>query len=520
MVKQVNRIRPQEGFQTKFMATSADIAIGGGAAGSGKSFVELLEGLRHHKNPDFNGLIFRRTNPQILMPGGLWDTSKKIYPFVGASGVSTRKEWTFMSGSKMTFRHLESEEGLDEYQGGQIPLIQWDELTHFTQRMFIYMLTRNRSTSGIRPYMRATCNPDPDSWVANFIEWWIDQETGFPIPERAGVLRYMVNDQGNVVWGNSKQEIFEKAGHVFQTDAVLRTGIAREELVKSVTFIPGSIYENRKLLEVDPGYMAGLLSQDEATQQRLLHGNWKIRSDNKNLFDFFRLNDMFHNVLPDNRDDEYYIIIDHAREGKDLCTIGVAKGWKFVRIDVLPKSNTNDILAVVKKLRIAYNGIPTSNILIDQDGIGVKDFLECHSFFGGSSENIVRNTVNPVIRVGPTKEKRGFQNKRTQLYYLLSEKVNNADIYIDADNIWFHHNALRSERVQSIKIGGREWLVKDLIKEQLRVLRSVPSPESVKKIISKDEHKNALGGMSPDFGDLLMMRGQFEFIPRKKYLKR
>src|SRR5690242_16656674 len=142
MVRQVTRIRPQEGLQMKFMATPADIAVGGGAAGSGKSFVELLEGLRNHKNPEFNGLIFRRTSPQILMPGGLWDTSKKIYPLVGASGVSTRKEWTFMSGAKMVFRHLESEEGLDEYQGSQTPLIQFDELTHFTRRMFIHMLSR------------------------------------------------------------------------------------------------------------------------------------------------------------------------------------------------------------------------------------------------------------------------------------------------------------------------------------------------------------------------------------------
>jgi hypothetical protein len=62
--------------------------------------------------------------------------------------------------------------------------------------------------------------------------------------------------------------------------------------------------------------------------------------------------------------------------------------------------------------------------------------------------------------------------------------------------------------------------VKDLIKEQLRVLRSVPSPESMKKIISKDEHKNALGGMSPDLADMMMMRGQFEFLAKKKYLKR
>ena len=48
----------------------------------------------------------------------------------------------------------------------------------------------NRSTCGVRPYIRATCNPDADSWVADFLSWWIDPESGHPIRERAGVLRY------------------------------------------------------------------------------------------------------------------------------------------------------------------------------------------------------------------------------------------------------------------------------------------------------------------------------------------
>jgi hypothetical protein len=73
-----------------------------------------------------------------------------------------------------------------DWQGAQIPLICFDELTHFRAHQFFYMVSRNRSTCGVRPYIRATCNPDADSWVANFLAWWIDPETGFPIPERAG----------------------------------------------------------------------------------------------------------------------------------------------------------------------------------------------------------------------------------------------------------------------------------------------------------------------------------------------
>lgn len=516
-----NIIKPQPGFQEAFASTPADIAVGGGAAGVGKTFIELLEPLRHIKNKDFGAVIFRRSYPEIMIEGGLWDEANDLYP--GAGGFPNRNDvqFNFLSGAKVTFRHLQNEQVLTNYQGAQIPLIQFDELTHFTQRMFIYLLSRNRSTSGIRPYIRGVCNPDPDSWLAAFIEWWIDQESGFPIPSRAGKLRYMVADQNNFIWGNTRQEVFEKARHVFESDAVKMSGIPPLELIKSVTFIPGSIYENKKLLEKDPGYIGNLLAQDEATQQRLLHGNWKIRTDNQNLFDFLRLNDMFFNVIPKKADDQKYIVIDHARQGRDLCIIGTFEGWRCVRIDILPKSDTKDILKVVAFLRVHYNGIPTSNIIIDQDGIGVKDFLECQTFFGGSSEHEVKNPAKVIDRVGQAKQKRGFKNKRTQLYYFLAEVVNAAELFIDLDNIYFHYDQLRSERVTQIKLGGKLWTVKELIKEQLRTARKkATTNEKIKEIISKEEHKNALGGMSPDVADMLMMRGEFEFLPVKKYLKR
>src|SRR5690348_2826225 len=50
--------------------------------------------------------------------------------------------------------------------------------------------------------IRATCNPDADSWVADFLAWWIDPESGLPIIERAGVLRYYVRVAGKIEWAD------------------------------------------------------------------------------------------------------------------------------------------------------------------------------------------------------------------------------------------------------------------------------------------------------------------------------
>ena len=103
-------------------------------------------------------------------------------------------EWRWPHGSKIKFSHLQLETTVHDWQGAQIALICFDELTHFTAYQFFYMVSRNRSTCGVKPYIRATCNPDADSWVAEFLAWWIDHETGYPIPERVGVLRYYIRD--------------------------------------------------------------------------------------------------------------------------------------------------------------------------------------------------------------------------------------------------------------------------------------------------------------------------------------
>src|SRR5688572_29150748 len=93
-------IAPQPGPQTKFISSSADIVIYGGAAGGGKTWGLLLEPLRHIHNPRFGGVIFRRSYPEIENEGGLWDESETIYPFAGGKPIKGRMEWQWPSGAR------------------------------------------------------------------------------------------------------------------------------------------------------------------------------------------------------------------------------------------------------------------------------------------------------------------------------------------------------------------------------------------------------------------------------------
>jgi predicted phage terminase large subunit-like protein len=125
------------------------------------------------------------------------------------------------------------------------------------------MLSRNRSTCGVKPYIRATCNPDADSWVAEFIAWWIDQETGYPIPERSGKIRWFIRLNDAFLWADTKEELIERYGS--------------EVMPKSVTFVAAKLSDNKILEKADPGYRANLLALNAVERERLLGGNWKIR---------------------------------------------------------------------------------------------------------------------------------------------------------------------------------------------------------------------------------------------------
>ena len=189
-------------------------------------------------------------------------SSTLLYPFCGASPRESRLEWVFPSTAKISFANMEYEKDRFNYQGSQIPLIGFDELTHFSWTQFMYMFSRNRSPiAGIPSYIRATTNPDPDRWVRNMISWWIDDD-GYAISDRSGVIRWFVVENDKIIWGTSRDELIRKDS---------------SRLPKSFSFIASTIYDNKILLKSDPAYLASLEALSYFEREQLLMGNWNVR---------------------------------------------------------------------------------------------------------------------------------------------------------------------------------------------------------------------------------------------------
>lgn len=492
-------IQPQPGYQEKALSSSADIVIGGGAAGVGKTMCLLLEPIRHINVRNFGAVIFRRTSPMIRAEGGLWDASSKLYTNIrSARPKETTLEWIFKNTFKNTsgklqdyftkikFSHLEHDKNVYDWQGSEIPLIGFDELTHFSKKMFFYLLTRNRSTCGIRPYIRATCNPDPDSWVADFIEWWIEQDEksenfGFPIPERCGVLRYFVKENDTIIWGSSVEEVYQKSKH-FLDQMIKASGIEKEFFIKSVTFIGGSIYDNKELLKTNPEYLGNLNAQEEEEKLRLLHGNWKVSMKGNDIYNYYKFLDMFTNsYVPEGKK---RITTDIAMKGSNKFVVFVWYGKVLKDFAILDKSNGKEVIDTIKR-KAFIHGIPYSDILFDNDGVGqfVDGFIEGAQEFNNGSSPLNNENYNHL---------------KSQCYFKSGEAIERGEYYIPPD-------------VANRRYDDKHTLRERLIYERKAVKRDKPDEDGKLAVIKKSEMKVFLNNESPDLLDALMMNEWFEF---------
>ncbi len=299
---------PQPGGQTLFLQSPADFILYGGQAGGGKTYGTLLRGLRYYKVSGFQKVVFRRELKQVKISGGLWDKSFDIYPHFGGVPNLSELLWTFESGATIKFEGLSTEHDKTNHQGGEYCEIDFDELTHFSKTQFTYLFTRNRSVCGAPRTVAGTCNPDPDSWVREFVEWYL-LPSGTPDHEKRGHIRYWSQYKDNFVFGDTAEYIES------------RYGIPAKDC-KSYTFIYATLDDNPALLKKDPSYIANLKLAGEAESAALLSGNWNIRRSGK----IFKRED-FGIFTQTPQYTKKIIVMDTAQKTKEANDFSVMQCW-------------------------------------------------------------------------------------------------------------------------------------------------------------------------------------------------
>jgi len=234
-------------------------------------------------------------------------------------------------------------------------------------------------------------------------------------------------------------------------------------------FIQSLLTDNKYISE---HYATNLMTLDDNSKQRLLHGNWDYDNDPTTLITQESISNLYSNdyVTEGNK----YIIADIARYGSDKAIVTVWDGLILTDKIVLPISSTVEIQNAINALRVKHK-VQLSRVLCDEDGVGggVVDSLHCKGFKNG----------------GKPKNK-AYYNNKTECGYKLAEMIS---------NIWIKCE-LQENEIEAIN-------------QELGQLKTYDIDKDGKlRILPKDKIKDNIG-RSPDWLDCFIMRMWFEIHP-------
>ncbi len=216
--------------QAAFIRADEDEVLYGGAAGGGKSFGQVVDAFRYAMEyPKSRQLLLRSSFPALER--SLILTALEIIPKALYSYSSTKHKMRFVNGSLLEFGFLASDTDVTIYQSAEYDVIRFDELTHFTEYQYLYMVSRLRGTSGYPKQMKSTTNPGSrgHSWV----------KTRFIAPAPPNARLYTPEGRTRI-------------------------------------FIPAKIEDNSFLMQKDADYLSRLQLLPENERKALLYGEWDV----------------------------------------------------------------------------------------------------------------------------------------------------------------------------------------------------------------------------------------------------
>lgn len=233
------RLQPK---QREFCRTTAFETLFGGAAGGGKSYVQVAESLMDSvRYPGYRTLLLRRTFPDLER--SLIDLHRSVFPPKPFYRYNeSRHRGTFANGSIVDFGYLDRDSDVYQYQGAEYDCIRFDELTQFTEWQYLYLISRCRGASDVPRRIKSSANP------GGIGHGWVKRRFVDPSPP----------------------------GVPFEVSETMEGPTGTVTATMSRVYIPSLLSDNPALLAKDPQYQMRLMHLPAKLRDALLNGRWDV----------------------------------------------------------------------------------------------------------------------------------------------------------------------------------------------------------------------------------------------------
>lgn len=488
-------IKPQAGFQERFVRSNVDVVVGGAALGVGKSFAALLSIAEYSLIPNFRAVFIRKNLAEVKVAGGLYDEGLKLYGAFTDSKASDNPRIRFQSGAWVDFTHMSDEREaqlLERVKGWQYDFMYLDEGTSYQFSTFRLLMTRVRGSAGIGSKIRITTNPHNKHWLRTVLDWYIGND-GFIIPERDGRVRYFFmtgNTPESMVWGNTKEEVYQQCKE--DIDMLLKSlnggavSFTYDNLIKSFVFYAGKISDNKELVGKNKDYVGSIAASGGASAKQLLQSNWNVdpMEAKDALITTSVANKTFENDPQTNGDK--WITVDLADYGTDNYVALVWNGFHVIDYILMGDSNPEINATRIQQLQQKHD-IAACHVIYDATGGGryMSTFIEEAIPFISNTKAKGMESLNHVYL-------------KDECYSRLIWMINNERISFAqgiGDKIYSHKKIKYPISIRSEFI------------EECSVLRFKEQSNGKKRLANKKEMNAMLGkGRSMDWLDPMAMR--------------
>lgn len=514
----------EDGNQKYAIRSNADIVCFTGNTGGGKSYALYYSPIEYLVTNDNAKIVcFMRNISDFWGAGKVNDTLKKMYPLVDRSikkqphdpiGEIIRKQedmgMKLYNGSEIKFQQLDNENPIviDKIAKGlQAKKLIFDECNKFQWRTISTFFPRLRSDSSGKAQIYLAQNPERECFMRKMCGkgehggGWINDD-GTVDKSMDGVVMYFCMPEGDIekaVWGRTKKEVYEKCKEHIDSLIEVDTDMTYEDFILSMAFYTFDVRDNKKMLSKNKGYRGLAANSATASSSYMANWNYSINDVEEDIDDLansemkpFEVERMFRFMeVP------YDSVLLKRRMTMDMATTGfdnlILKYWElwskygWICKDVKYSTYNDNRTAVMMAIQFrTKHQLEEKEMILDVQGFGfLKECFPKATCISGAGATTARS-------------KNQFRTFKDESGHVAMEMVQSGLVHYDPAlaNARYNH--------QNMKREGGTTIMKHMVFES-RIFQFRKTPNGRITMLSKDDMKKYLKGMSPDLFDNVIL---------------